>query len=139
MSTRPAKRFEYAAAVDRAGRVSAEGGAPVALGEEWSPEALVLAGLARCTLTSLRYHARREGRDFAGSAAASGAVTRREPDGRYAFVQLRCELDVELDPAPAGDETLALLARAERDCFVSASLSPATEYRWRVNGAEVER
>jgi len=139
MGTARAKRFEYAAAVDRAGRFAAENGASVALGEEWSPEALVLAGLARCTLTSLRYHARREARDVVGSAAASGVVTKRESDGRYAFVEVRCELDVDLDPAPAGDETIALLAKAERDCFVSASLTIATQYRWRVNGAEVPR
>jgi organic hydroperoxide reductase OsmC/OhrA len=134
-----ARRFSYAAAVDRAGRVFAEGGAPVALGEEWSPEALVLAGLARCTLKSLAYHAAREGRDVAAEASAAGVVTRRDDDGRYAFVELRCEVDVEVDPPPPGDELLALLAKAERDCFVSASLAIPTEYRWRVNGTEVER
>jgi organic hydroperoxide reductase OsmC/OhrA len=139
MGTVRAKRFEYAAAVDRAGRVAAENGPPLELGEEWSPEALVLAGLARCTLKSLRYHARREERDVVGSAAASGIVTRRDEDGRYAFVEVHCELEVDLDPAPPATETAALLAKAERDCFISASLSVPTQYRWRVNGAEVPR
>jgi uncharacterized OsmC-like protein len=139
VSTVRAKRFEYAAVVDRAGRVSAEGGAPVALGDEWSPEALVLAGLARCTLKSLAYHAGRENRDAVGSAAAEGAVRRRESDSRYAFVEVRCALDVDIDPPPPGDELLALLAKAERDCFVSASLTVATDYRWRVNGEQVTR
>ena len=139
MSSTRAKRFEYAASVDRAGRVSAEGGPAVALGEEWSPEALVLVGLARCTLKSLTYHARRESRDVAGNAAAEGAVTKRESDGRYAFVEVRCALTIDIDPPPAGDELLALLAKAERDCFVSASLAVATDYRWRVNGEEVRR
>jgi organic hydroperoxide reductase OsmC/OhrA len=133
-----AKRFEYSAGVDRAGRVFAAGGAPVTLADEWSPEALVLAGLARCTVASLRFHAARENRDVTAAAAAWGAVTKRDGDGRYAFVELRCELDAEIDPAPPGDELLALLARAERDCFVSASMTIATEYRWRVNGEEVE-
>ena len=45
--------------------------------------------------------------------------------------------DVEVDPAPAGEELEALLTKAERDCFVSASLSTATRYSWRVNGEEV--
>lgn len=139
MSPVQAKRFEYAASVDRAGRVSAEGSPPVALGEEWPPEALVLAGLARCTLKSLGYHARRENRDAVGSAAAEGAVTRRESDGRYAFVAVRCALNVDIDPSPVGDELLALLAKAERDCFISASLTVSTDYRWRVNGGEVTR
>jgi organic hydroperoxide reductase OsmC/OhrA len=134
-----AKRFEYAASVDRAGRLSAEGGPPVALGEEWSPEALVLAGLARCTLKSLTFHARRENRDVVGSAAAEGAVARRESDGRFAFVEARCALTVDIDPVPVGEELLALLAKAERDCFISASLTVATDYRWRVNGEEVTR
>ena len=137
MGTAGAKRFEYTAAVDRAGQVSAENGAPVALGEEWSPEALVLAGLGRCTLTSLRFHAARQGIDIVGSASARGAVTRRESDGRYAFVELACDLDVELEPEP--DDIAALLALAERDCFISASLTATTRYAWRVNGREVSR
>lgn len=136
MSRTEAKRFEYAASIDRAGRVSADGGPPVTLGTEWSPEALLLAGLARCTVASLRYHATREGRDVVASAAASGVVTTREDDGRYAFVELRCEIDAEVDPAPPGDELRALVARAERDCFVSASLTVGTIYRWRVNGED---
>ena len=139
MSPPQAKRFEYAASVDRAGRISAEGGPPVALGDEWTPEALILAGLARCTLKSLTFHAQRENRDVAGSAAAAGAVTRREADGRYAFAEVRCALTVDLDPPPAGEELLALLAKAERGCFISASLTVTTDYRWRVNGEEVTR
>ena len=136
MSTDSAKRFEYAAAIDRAGRISAEGGPPLTLGNEWSPEALVLAGLARCVLKSLRYHARREGRDVAGSAGASGTVAKRESDGRYAFVGAHADLDVDVDPPPVGAELAALLAKAERDCFVSASLTATTTFSWRVNGEE---
>jgi len=136
VSTDSAKRFEYAAAIDRAGRISAEGGPPLTLGTEWSPEALVLAGLARCVLKSLRYHARREGRDVAGSAGASGTVAKRESDGRYAFVDAHADLEVDVDPPPIGDELAALLAKAERDCFVSASLTTATTFAWRVNGED---
>ena len=44
------------------------------------------------------------------------------------------ELDLELDPAPPGEELAALLAKAERDCFVGASLKPSPRYNWRVNG-----
>jgi organic hydroperoxide reductase OsmC/OhrA len=132
-----AKRLEYAAALDRAGRASAEGGPPLPIPEDWTAEHLVLAGLARCSLTSLRYHAHRIGADVAGSASASGVITKREEDGRYAFVEVECRLDVELEPVPPGDELEALLIKAERDCFISASLTAATRYRWRVNGREV--
>jgi hypothetical protein len=35
---------------------------------------------------------------------------------------------------PPGDELPALLSKAERDCFIGASLKPSPRYRWRVNG-----
>lgn len=137
MSSSAPKRFDYAAAVDRAGRITAEGGTPVALPDEWTPEALTLAGLARCTIKSLVYHARREGRDVTASASAAGIVTKRDADGRYAFVEVRCEIEAHIEPAPADDELPALLAKAERDCFISASLTVEPAYRWRVNGEKI--
>lgn len=138
MSSAKAKRLEFAAAVDRAGRISVEGGAPVELPEAWAPEHLLLAALARCSLASLAYHARRASLDLASSASAAGSVTRREEDGRYAFVEIECRIDAELDPAPTADELAAVLAKAERDCFVGASLTAKPRYRWTVNHQEVE-
>jgi organic hydroperoxide reductase OsmC/OhrA len=133
-----AKTFEYAASLDRDGRLLAEG-TPLEPGEAWTPEHLVLAGLMRCTLESLGFHAERAGISVRESAAASEAVvTRREEDGRYAFVEIECGLDVRLDPPPAPEALVELLDLAERDCFVGASLEPAPRYEWRVNG-EVAR
>jgi uncharacterized OsmC-like protein len=129
-----AKEFRYAVALDRAGRVTADGHAPLDLDPSWTPEHLVLAGLVRCTLQSLRFHSEREAIDFVASASVSGKVTRRPEDGRYAFVDIDVELDLELEPVPPGDELAALLAKAERDCFIGASLKPSPSYRWRVNG-----
>jgi organic hydroperoxide reductase OsmC/OhrA len=130
-----AKVLEYDLELDRDGRLIAAGSPPHAVPPELSAEHLLLAGLARCSLASLEYHARRAALALAGSAAhASGRVTKRESDGRYAFVEIEVGLDVELDPLP-GRETLdVLLAKAERDCFVSASLTASPRYRWRVNG-----
>jgi uncharacterized OsmC-like protein len=133
---RETKTFEYAISLDRAGRPAAEGGEPLELPEGWAAEHLVLAGLARCTLTSLRYHAIRAGLDAVGSASARGTVTKRDDDGRYAFVEVECELDVEIAPEP--DDLGALLAKAERDCFVGASLTVEVRYRWRVNGSDAQ-
>src|SRR5437868_6748209 len=62
-------------------------------------------------------------------------VTRRPEDGRYAFVEIDVELELELEPGPPTDKVAALLAKAERDCFVGASLKPSPRFRWRVNGA----
>jgi organic hydroperoxide reductase OsmC/OhrA len=133
------KRFEYRVALDPEGGLLAEGGDPLEPGEGWAPEHLVLAGLMRCTLTSLRFHARRGGIAARGSAAADAVVTRRDDDGRYAFVEIECGLDVELEPLPEGERLTELLDLAERDCFVGASLTAKPRYEWRVNGEVVAR
>ena len=131
-----AKTFSYAVSLDRDGAATSDdGGSPLPNEEAWSPEHLVLAGLARCTLTSLSYHARRIGVASGGGGAASGEVTQRTTDGRYAFVRVRVDLDVTLDPAP--ENVRELLSKAERDCFVGASLTAKPRYRWIVNGEEV--
>ncbi len=131
-----AKEFRYAIAVDLTGRITADGRAALQLDPAWTPEHLVLAGLTRCTLQSLRFHAAQAGLEFAAGASACGLVTKREEDGRYAFVEIGVELDVEVDPEPAAEELSGLVEKAERDCFVGASLNPAPRYRWQVNGRE---
>ena len=128
-----AKRLEFAISLDRQGALQAEERTRLAPPEEWTPEHLLLAALAQCTIASLRYHAERAGRDVVADAAARGVVTKREDDGRYAFVEIECAVDVDVDPMPA-DETSELLAKAERDCFIGASLSVKPRYEWRVNG-----
>ncbi|MBD0329546.1 MAG: OsmC family protein [Thermoleophilia bacterium] len=130
------KASHYRVAVDRDATCVANGAFPTAFGREWTPEHLVLAALARCVLASLAYHARRDGLALAASADADGTVFQR-PDGRWGFVEVACRIHAELDPAPGGDELRALLARAERGCFVGASLDPRPAYGWRVNGADV--
>jgi organic hydroperoxide reductase OsmC/OhrA len=131
-----AKRFSYSVSVDRDWTARSEkGGTPIPAEEEWTPEHLVLAGLARCTLTSLRYHARRSGIEVEGSADARGEVTQRVTDGRYAFVHVKVGLDVTLAPTP--ESVRELVAKAERDCFVGASLTAKPRYHWTVNGEEL--
>jgi hypothetical protein len=87
----------------------------------------------RCTLKSLTFHAERRSVSVRGGAVAEAVVTKREEDGRYAFVEVECGLDVELEPLPEGEALAELLALAERDCFVGASLAVAPRYEWRVN------
>jgi organic hydroperoxide reductase OsmC/OhrA len=130
------KRFEYAVEI-RDGRGLTAGAAPLEIPLRWSPEHLVLAGLIRCTLTSLAYHARRLGAEATGGGSASGVITKREEDERYAFVELECVLDARIEPIPEPDGLRELLAKAERDCFIGASLRVAPAYRWRVNGGDV--
>jgi organic hydroperoxide reductase OsmC/OhrA len=132
--TARAKRFEYWAGLRADGTILAEGGAPVALPGAWTPEHLLLAALARCTLKSLVYHARDI--RIEAEAEARGVVTRRDEDGRYGLVDVEVELDVRLDPAPPAAELADLLARAERDCFVGNSLAVKPRYRWSVDGQQ---
>ena len=130
------KRKEYAVALDTGDRVSTERGEPARFGDDWTPEHLVLAALARCVVTSLHHQLRRDGLQGAASAEATGAVFERE-DGSWGFVEVACTVDVEL-PDPPEDAALAdLLRRAERGCFVGASLDPRPRYAWRLNGADV--
>jgi uncharacterized OsmC-like protein len=126
-----AKRFEHGVALLRDGRFSSDG-ETVEVPENWTPEDSVLAGLLDCSLTSLRYHALRFGVAVEAQGSARGLVTKRDADGRYGFVEIDVQFDVSFDPKPGEDEIAELLAKAERDCFVGASLTPAPAYTWNV-------
>src|ERR1700681_3707078 len=103
--------------VDRSGSFAALGGEPVHRNADIAAEHLLLAALVRCSLTSLRHHARRLRADAVGSGTAHGTVTKRESDGRYAFVDIQADFEVEVEPPP--DDLHALLERTERDCFIA--------------------
>jgi organic hydroperoxide reductase OsmC/OhrA len=125
------KEFRYAVDLSEGDVVRTEDGTPLGEGPEWAPEHLVLAALLRCSLTSLRYHARRGGISVpraTGSAAALFA--RREEDGRIAIAEVEVDLQIHLEPEAGKDELVELLAKAERDCFIGASLTVKPAYRW---------
>jgi len=133
MSAR-ARTFDYAVEVDEAWDARSERGGAVLAGddeEHWAPEHLVLAGLARCSLTSLRYHCTRAGVGLSSRASVRGSVTRRD-DGRFAFVEITVEADVAFEPKPDDATVSDLLMKGERDCFVGASLTARPTYDWRV-------
>jgi organic hydroperoxide reductase OsmC/OhrA len=136
MPSRP-RVLEFDVTVDRAGDArSALGGSPLPREVEWWAEHLVLAGLVRCTLASMDYSARRAGLNSKGVGSAHGTVTKREDDV-YAFVDIETTLEVDLAPAPAAADLAELVAKAERGCFVSNSLTAKPRHRWIVNGQEV--
>lgn len=137
MATRP-RVLQFDVSVDR-DRVasSALGGTHLRPEAEWWAEHLVLAGLLRCTLTSLDYSARRVGVAATGSGRAHGKVTKREEDGLYALVEIETQFDIELDPLPDGEATRELLRYTERGCFVSNSLTARPRHRWVVNGQAI--
>jgi organic hydroperoxide reductase OsmC/OhrA len=134
-----AKELRYAVDLTPGGELSDENGVVLDVPAEWSPEHLLLAALVRCSLQSLRYHARRAGVAVRSASGSSRTlVKRRETDGRYALGETEVELAAELEPAPEPGALAELLAAAEQDCFVGSSLTAKPSYRWAVNGRAVE-
>ena len=126
-----AKELRYA--IDLRDVLRTEDGTPLHVDPAWSPEHLLLAALVRCSLKSLDYHARRAGNaldDAHGSARA--LITKRPADGRYATTEIELDLEIRLREQPGDDELAALLMKAERDCFVGASLTVKPAYNWSV-------
>ena len=137
MGTQPkVLRFEVSIDAERTAR-SERGGAGIASASAWSAEHLVLAALVRCTLTSLDHHLERAGLEARAAGGARGTVTKREDDGRYAFVDVEARYDVELEGEPDRSAVVELLDRAERGCFVGNSLTARPTYHWTVNGEEL--
>jgi organic hydroperoxide reductase OsmC/OhrA len=131
-----AKHFEYWITLDEGGKLSADG-RPTDIDEDVGAEHLLLAALARCSLSSLAYFARQKGVEAHGSAFASGTVTLRGEDDRYAFTEIECRIEVKLDGELRDTDLKQLLESAEWGCFVGASLRPAPRYKWRVNGRDL--
>ncbi len=125
-----AKVFDYVIDLDRDGRATIPGGESLLPPESWTADHLLLTALLRCSIDSLAYHAQRAGSATQASGSASGRVTQRDSDGRYAFVEIECRIDATLEP-PTADPT-DLTAKAERDCFVGASLTVKPRYEWRL-------
>jgi organic hydroperoxide reductase OsmC/OhrA len=129
----PVKPKELRFAVDLRDDLRTEDGTPLHYGAAWSPEHLLLAALLRCSLKSLEYHARRARIAVeSASGSARALVTKRDADGRYAATEIDVDLEVRLSEQPGEDELAALLQKAERDCFVGASLTVKPRYRWSV-------
>jgi organic hydroperoxide reductase OsmC/OhrA len=126
-----AKVFDYAVDLDRGGRLTIPGGAQIDPAEGWTPDHLLLAALVRCSIESFAFHARRAGHEVSASGEAHGTVTKHSDHGRYAFVDIHVRVDAQL--TPRADDTSALIERAERDCFVGASLRITPEYEWHVS------
>ena len=138
MAEARARVFEYRVSTGTDWTAHSElGGSGMPREEAWTPEHLLLASLTRCTLTSLEYHAKRAQVTFTASAAAHGTVTRREEDGRFAVVAVSVTFDVSFERRPEPEALRDLLAKAERDCFVGASLTAKPVYVWRVDGEEL--
>jgi len=126
------KTFDYRVELDGAGRMTIPGSAAFTPPEGWSADHMLLAALARCSVQSLAHHARRAGHQVVTSAvSAHGTVKKSDEDGRYRFARIDVRVDATLEPN-AGD-VQELIAKAERDCFIGASLALDPEYEWHVS------
>ena len=123
--------FEYAVDVDGGGRMTIPGGGQFVPPEGWTADHLLLAALMRCSIDSFTHHARRAGHEVAASGEVQGTITKSGQDGRYRFVEIAVKINARLTPRT--DEVDDLIAKAERDCFVSASLTLKPEYAWHVS------
>lgn len=99
--------------------------------EGWSADHLLLAALVRCSIDSFAHHARRAGHEVAASGEAQGKITKSGEDGRYRFVEILVSINAQLTPRT--NEVDDLVAKAERDCFIGASLTLKPEYTWHVS------
>ena len=128
-----AKEFRYAVDLGDGDVVRTEDGTPLGGGPEWTPEHLLLAALLRCSLASLRHHARRAGIEVTRAAGSANSLfARRESDGRFGVTEVSVVLDVGLEPQAGEAERAELLEKAERDCFIGASLTVKPSYSWTV-------
>jgi organic hydroperoxide reductase OsmC/OhrA len=130
MAEARAKVFEYSVELGADGEFSIPDAGPLRPPEGWSADHLLLGALVRCSIDSLAFHAQRAGSTTRASGGASGRVTKRGSDGRYAFVEIECRIDATLEP-PIGDAA-EMIAKAERDCFIGASLTVKPVYEWRL-------
>ncbi len=128
------KRLEYAITMDAGARVAIPGGSGLDADADWTPEHLLLAALVRCTVASLGFHAARAGLTVTSEVAARAAVTRRASDGRHAVTSTDVTCHVTIDPVPDPNDLARLFDKAERGCFVGASLTTPPHYVWIANG-----
>jgi organic hydroperoxide reductase OsmC/OhrA len=100
---------------------------------DWSPEHLFLASLQSCTMLSFLAHCAHNGVEVVSyRSQASGDLSRREEDRRYAFQRIALIINVVV---AGGHAPLAqsLTDKAHRDCFITASTTADVEAAWRIS------
>lgn len=122
------KRLRYEVEVADDGGLSIPGGTAFTPADGWTADHLLLAALVRCSIESLRHHARRAGHEVRASGAAEGVIELRAQDGRFAFSTIDVRIRAAFDPPT--NEPDDLFGRAEHDCFVGASLRVKPRYTW---------
>ena len=98
----------------------------------WSPEHLFLASLSSCMMLSFLAHADHSDIDVEEyTSAIEGTIRRRADDHRYAFTAIQVRPRVVVGRGQ-GELARALRAKAERDCFISASTRAEVSVEWEI-------
>ena len=74
---------------------------------------------------------------FTGHGRAHGTVARREEDGRFALVSVDDHIRCLVRATARARRLARSVAKAERDCFIGASLTAKPAYVWNVDGEEL--
>jgi organic hydroperoxide reductase OsmC/OhrA len=143
METRP---FTYSASLEWTGGrrsiATADARPPIVItppaelhpgsGEDWSPEHLFLASIQSCTMLSFVAHCAHNGLELVSyESRAEGTLERRESDRRYAFTAVDITVQVRMAGGHSSPAR-TLTAKAERDCFISASTTAQVNTDWRI-------
>jgi organic hydroperoxide reductase OsmC/OhrA len=98
----------------------------------WSPEHLYLAAIQSCTMLSFIAHCSHNDLQLlAYESHVEGRLARGADDGRYAFQQVDMVVLARMAGGHAGPAR-ELTAKAERDCFISASTTADVVVDWRI-------
>ena len=98
----------------------------------WSPEHLFLASLESCMMLSFLAHCIHNDLEVLEySAETSGSIERRSDDQRYAFSHVDMAVRARMAAGQAA-AARGLTAKAERDCFISASTTARVVTAWRI-------
>jgi len=125
-------RREIATTIDSTGRMRPAGAAPSRPGQDWRPEHLLLAAVARSALDSLVHRAALVGLEAHGGAVAWGALVNDE--AAPPIEDIACRVEASIRPPRAIAEIVRLAAEAERGSRLGAALAAPPRYEWVVNG-----
>ena len=100
----------------------------------WSPESLLTAAVADCFVLSFRAVARASRLDWSWlDCSVTGVLDR--VDRRLRFTHFVVEAQLAIADADAEERARRLLAKAEENCLVSASLAAPVELRAEIRAA----
>ncbi len=97
----------------------AEFGGP---GDQWSPEALLMAAVANCLVLSFRAIAKASKFDWRSIECESSGVLDKV-ERRILFTRVDTRVRLMIPPEASAENAEKLLHKAEQSCFVSNSLS----------------